>query len=73
MTIIGFLLIRRSQPRDGPKAEDRWRRGSIFVLGNALAGPTLGVRLLPVGLAHHGSGLVLFQNAARNWRIRQAA
>lgn len=61
MTIIGFLLIRRTQAREEaePKAEDRWRRGGIFVLGNALAGPTLGVGCYQWALRSTPSGLVL--------------
>ena len=59
MTIVGFLLIRRSQPGDEPKPEDRWRRGSIFVLGNALAGPTLGVGCYQWALRSTPSGIVL--------------
>lgn len=60
MTIIGFLLIRRTLPKDDPpKPEDRWRRGSVFVLGNALAGPTLGVGCYQWALRSTPSGLVL--------------
>lgn len=61
MTLIGFLLIRRTQARDkpAPLAEDRWRRGGIFVLGNALAGPTLGVGCYQWALRSTPSGLVL--------------
>jgi drug/metabolite transporter (DMT)-like permease len=60
MTIVGFLLIRRTQPKDDePKPEDRWRRGSIFVLANALAGPTLGVGCYQLALRSTPSGIVL--------------
>ncbi|MEP6669531.1 MAG: DMT family transporter [Chthoniobacter sp.] len=60
MTIVGFLLIRRTQPKvDAPKPEDRWERGSIFVLANALAGPTLGVGCYQLALRSTPSGIVL--------------
>jgi drug/metabolite transporter (DMT)-like permease len=60
MTIIGFLLLRRTLPKDDtPKPADRWRRGSVFVLGNALAGPTLGVGCYQLALRNTPSGLVL--------------
>ncbi|MEI9895763.1 MAG: DMT family transporter [Chthoniobacter sp.] len=60
MTIVGFLLLRRTQPQnDEPKPEDRWERGSIFVLANALAGPTLGVGCYQWALRSTPSGLVL--------------
>jgi drug/metabolite transporter (DMT)-like permease len=60
MTIIGFLLIRRTQARgDEPKAEDRWRRGGILVLANALAGPTIGVGCYQWALRSTASGIVL--------------
>lgn len=60
MTIIGFLLIRRTQARDDePKPEDRWRRGGILVLANALAGPTIGVGCYQWALRSTPSGLVL--------------
>jgi drug/metabolite transporter (DMT)-like permease len=60
MTIVGFLLLRRSQTKDDePKPEDRWRRGSVFVLGNALAGPTLGVGCYQWALRTTPSGIVL--------------
>ncbi|HSI12309.1 MAG TPA: DMT family transporter [Chthoniobacter sp.] len=60
MTIIGFLLIRRTQAKDTePKPEDRWRRGGILVLANALAGPTIGVGCYQWALRSTPSGLVL--------------
>lgn len=60
MTIIGFLLIRRTLPKDAEsKSADRWRRGGVFVLGNALAGPTLGVGCYQWALSTTPSGLVL--------------
>lgn len=60
MTIIGFLLIRRTQAKgDEPKPEDRWRRGSVLVLANALAGPTIGVGCYQWALRSTPSGLVL--------------
>jgi drug/metabolite transporter (DMT)-like permease len=59
MTIVGFLALRRAQPADEPKQEDRWRRGSVFVLGNALAGPTLGVGCYQWALRSTPSGIVL--------------
>lgn len=60
MTIIGFLLIRRTQAKnDAPKPEDRWRRGGILVLANALAGPTIGVGCYQWALRSTPSGLVL--------------
>jgi len=60
MTIIGFLVLRRTLPKDDtPKPADRWRKGSVFVLGNALAGPTLGVGCYQLALRSTPSGLVL--------------
>jgi drug/metabolite transporter (DMT)-like permease len=60
MTIIGFLLIRRTQAKDAePKPEDRWKRGSALVLANALAGPTIGVGCYQWALRSTPSGLVL--------------
>jgi drug/metabolite transporter (DMT)-like permease len=59
MTIIGFLLLRRSRVEDVPPAPDRWERGAGFVLGNALAGPTLGVGCYQWALRTMPSGLVL--------------
>lgn len=60
MTIIGFLLIRRTQAKDDEsKPEDRWRRGGILVLANALAGPTIGVGCYQWALRSTPSGLVL--------------
>ena len=61
MTIVGFMLIRRTQPKndDEPKPEDRWERGSLFVLANALAGPTLGVGCYQLALRSTPSGIVL--------------
>ena len=60
MTIIGFLVLRRTLPKDDtPQPADRWRKGSVFVLGNALAGPTLGVGCYQLALRSTPSGLVL--------------
>jgi len=60
MTIVGFLVIRRTQPKnDEPRPEDRWERGSLFVLANALAGPTLGVGCYQLALRSTPSGIVL--------------
>ncbi len=60
MTIVGFLLIRRTQAKsDEPEPEDRWRRGSALVLANALAGPTIGVGCYQWALRSTPSGLVL--------------
>ena len=60
MTIGGFLVIRRTQPKnDEPRPEDRWERGSLFVLANALAGPTLGVGCYQLALRSTPSGIVL--------------
>ncbi len=59
MTIIGFLIIRRTHPPEEPPAVDRWERGSGFVIGNALAGPTLGVGCYQWALRNTPSGLVL--------------
>ena len=59
MTIIGFLIIRRSHPPEEPPAADRWERGSGFVIGNALAGPTLGVGCYQWALRNTPSGIVL--------------
>jgi len=60
MTIIGFLVIRRTQAKnDEPKPADRWQRGGILVLANALAGPTIGVGCYQWALRSTPSGLVL--------------
>jgi len=59
MTIIGYLVLRRSHPAAEPPAVDRWRRGGGFVLANALAGPTLGVGCYQWALRSTPSGLVL--------------
>jgi drug/metabolite transporter (DMT)-like permease len=59
MTIIGYLIIRRSHPPEEPPAADRWERGSGFVLGNALAGPVLGVGCCQWALRNTPSGIVL--------------
>jgi drug/metabolite transporter (DMT)-like permease len=58
-TVIAFLLLRRSRVEDDPLAPDRWKRGAGFVLGNALAGPTLGVGCYQWALRTTPSGLVL--------------
>ena len=58
-TIVAFLLFRRTQPPTEAYAPDRWRRGAVFAIGNALAGPTLGVGCYQWALRTNPSGLVL--------------
>jgi len=59
MTIVAFLLFRRAQPPTEKLSADHWQRGAFFVLGNALAGPTLGVGCYQWALRTTPSGLVL--------------
>jgi drug/metabolite transporter (DMT)-like permease len=59
MTIVGYMILRRRQREEEPKAEDRWERGAGFVLGNALAGPTFGVGCYQWALRSTPSGIVL--------------
>jgi len=59
MTIVAFLLFRRTQPPSESLPADRWQRGAVFVLGNALAGPTLGVGCYQWALRTTPSGIVL--------------
>ena len=59
MTVVAFLLFRRAQPPSESPGENRWRRGGWFVLGNALAGPTLGVGCYQWALRTTPSGIVL--------------
>lgn len=59
MTIVAFLLFRRTQPASESLPADRWQRGAVFVLGNALAGPTLGVGCYQWALRTTPSGIVL--------------
>jgi drug/metabolite transporter (DMT)-like permease len=59
MTIVGFLILRHTQPAREPLPERSWQRGGVFVLLNALAGPTLGVGCYQWALRTTPSGIVL--------------
>ena len=59
ITILAFLFFRRSEPPSGPSTAQRWRRGGLFAIGNALAGPTLGVGCYQWALRTTASGIVL--------------
>jgi len=59
MTIIAVLLLRKFQPTDPAKAPADYRQGLPFVVGNALAGPTLGVGCYQWALKSTASGIVL--------------
>jgi drug/metabolite transporter (DMT)-like permease len=60
MTLVAFPFLRRaSQPTEESPSSDRWRKAWPFVLGNALAGPTLGVGCYQWALRTTASGIVL--------------
>ncbi len=60
MTALGFVLLRRMQPVLAPgEAIVRWRKGWPLVLGNALAGPAVGVACFQWALKTTLSGIVL--------------
>jgi drug/metabolite transporter (DMT)-like permease len=59
MTIVGFLLLRRTQPTPEKRPDGRWRTAAPLVLANALAGPVIGVGCYQWALRTTPSGLVL--------------
>lgn len=60
MTIFAFVLFRRSGVSIEEKEPgDRWRKAWPLVLGNALAGPTIGVGCYQWALRTTASGIVL--------------
>jgi drug/metabolite transporter (DMT)-like permease len=59
MTVAGFLIFRSARTPGQPIAELDWRRGGWLVVGNALAGPTIGVGCYQWALRTTPSGIVL--------------
>lgn len=59
VTLIAFPLIQRARLSPGPLAPDRWRRGLPLAIGNALAGPAIGVGCYQWALKTTESGIVL--------------
>lgn len=59
MTLVAYLIFRRSQPAPETTDPHRFRRGWPFILGNALSGPTIGVGCYQWALKTTASGIVL--------------
>jgi len=59
MTLVAFVLFRRTRPVEETARADRWRIGWPLVLANALAGPTVGVACYQWALRTTASGIVL--------------
>ncbi len=59
VTAIAFLLMRKIRPSAEEQEPNRWRRGLPLVIGNALAGPSLGVGCYQWALKTTESGKVL--------------
>jgi drug/metabolite transporter (DMT)-like permease len=59
MTAFAFVLFRKTQPVEESAPADRWRKAWPLVVGNALAGPTVGVACYQWALRTTASGIVL--------------
>jgi drug/metabolite transporter (DMT)-like permease len=62
MTLVGFAILRRFQPKEPGTTEPmlaRWKRGWPLVVANAFAGPAIGVGCYQIALKTTPSGIVL--------------
>lgn len=59
ITALSYLFVKRMRPHPGAIGASEWRRACPLVVGNALAGPAMGVACYQWALATTPSGLVL--------------
>jgi drug/metabolite transporter (DMT)-like permease len=59
MTVVAFVVFRRTRPVAETAPADRWREAWPLVAANALAGPTVGVACYQWALRTTASGIVL--------------
>lgn len=59
ITALSYIFVKRMRPHPGAIGASEWRRAWPLVVGNALAGPALGVACYQWALATTPSGLVL--------------
>ncbi len=58
-TMLAIFLLKKFQPVDDARTKANYRKGWPFVVGNALAGPTIGVGCYQWALKTTPSGIVL--------------
>lgn len=59
VTALAFLFIKKMRPQPGQVGPGEWRRAWPMVVGNALAGPAIGVACFQLALRTTPSGVVL--------------